>query len=242
MQIDAHSPARLTASPTTPDRFNLAEQSGMTHGAPRWIGMTHEPLAACAEAAALQIGMQTLACELIGPSTAVAVGAALRANLFPALVDTSWLQSPVARPAVAEDRRRERLAIVLHEAFETDPLESGFDHPAESIIAEALQTPEREQALEWIRAIALDASDPSFAALVLRCLGRIERPGTSRWRAGLIADALRLDEVQIRDAAAQAAESWADGNLTGVLATHEEPVPWLRQYVSEVVSDLRALA
>lgn len=241
MQIDTHSPARLTASPTQPDRFNLAEQSGMTHGPPRWIGMTHEPLAACAEAAALQIGMQTLACELLGPSTQVAVGAALRANLFPALVDMSWLPSPIAQPAVAEDRRRERLAIMLHAAFDTDPLESGFDHPAESIMAEALQTTERQQALEWIRAIALDASDPSFAASVLRCIGRIERPGTSRWRAGLIADALRLDEVQIRDAAAQAAESWADGNLTGVFATHEEPEPWLRQYISEVVRDLRAL-
>ena len=241
MQIEAHSRARSTASLSTPDTFNLAEQSGMTHGAPRWVGETNEPLAASSEAAALQISMQTLACELLAPSTAVGIGTALRARLFPVLLDTAWLRSPVAQPVVAEDRKRERLVIVLHAAFETDPLENGFDHPAESIIADALEETGGPQALEWMGAFCLDTSDPSFAASVLRCLGRMERPGTSVWRASLIGDALGLDEVQIRDAAAQATESWADGDLAEVLATHEEPEPWLRRYISDIVSDLRAL-
>ena len=239
MHIEEHSHARSTASvATTAPSFNSAEQSGLTHSAPRWVAEGNEPLVASPEAAALQVRMLTLACELLQQNTPVPIGTPLSASLFPLLLDADYFAPPVRQNAATQDRERERLAVQLQSAFETHVVENGLDHPAETIIADALESSPR--VLEWIRAFSLDTSDPSFAASVLRCLGRVKRPGSSAWRASLLRDGLLLDDVQIRDAAAQAADSWADRSLAHVLAAHEEPEPWLRQFIFDVVDDLQA--
>ena len=143
-----------------------------------------------------------------------------------------------ALTTVDDLRERERLETRLRSAFEADVLENGFDHPAESIITDALAT-RTPGMLEALRRLSLDASDPGFAASTLRCLGRMKNPGTRSWRTLLIQDALRLDEVEIRDAAAQAAESWADRSLVAILAAHQESTPWLRSFICEIMDDLR---
>lgn len=126
----------------------------------------------------------------------------------------------------------------LHAAFEADPLEGGTSHPAEQIIAKALRSPEDRKALDWLGSFSLDPERPSFAASVLRCLGRQESPGTNSWRANLVRAGLDVDDVQIRDAAVQAAESWGDRGLAEILRSHRETEPWLRRYIMDVISDL----
>ena len=86
-------------------------------------------------------------------------------------------------------------------------LEDGISHPAEEIIGQALQSGECPDVLAWLRALCLNTAQPSFAASVLRCLGRQSDPGTDKWRAGLVRAALATDDVEIRDGAVQAAES-----------------------------------
>ena len=125
----------------------------------------------------------------------------------------------------------------LRRAFDDLPLEDGHNHPAESLLAETISST-GATALEWVRGIVLDRESPAFGASVLRCLGRLKMPGDPRWRSEIIGDALGSDNVELRDAAVQAVETWEDKNLLAVLQRHEEPVSWLEEYVGEVMQDL----
>ena len=142
------------------------------------------------------------------------------------------------KPDRDEEREQVRLANKLHAAFETQPLEDGMHHQAEDIIGQALQSGKDQRILEWLRDFSLDTAQPVFAASVLRCLGRQEYLGTSSWRSELVRDALALDDVEIRDAAVQAAEFWGDSDILPVLKSHSEPESWLRDYISDVIDDL----
>ena len=114
-----------------------------------------------------------------------------------------------------------------------------MNHPAEEIIGQELRVGENERALEWFRDVSLDSTRPAFAASVIRCLGRVDRPGTVAWRADIVRRALATDAVEVRDAAVQAAELWGDLNIRAVLAEHSEPAPWLRDYIRNVIDDLQ---
>ena len=118
------------------------------------------------------------------------------------------------------------------------PLEDGMQHPAEEIIADELESRKSQRVLEWLRDFCMDASQPSFAASVLRCLARQDNVGTVAWRVGLVREGLAMQSVEIRDAAVQATETWGDSNLLEVLRSHTEKEPWLRQYISDVIDDL----
>ena len=131
-----------------------------------------------------------------------------------------------------------QLANRLWAAFEAETLEDGMNHPAESIINEFLDSFADQPLLHWFREIASDAETPSFAASVLRCLGRNTDVGTPEWRGNLIQDALRVKDAEVRDAAIQAAESWGDQSLVGILRAHDETEDWLQQYIQEVIEDL----
>ena len=130
------------------------------------------------------------------------------------------------------------LAARLQASFECDSVEDGMDHPAEAIITEALSSSKDQKILGWLKGFCLDASRPNFAASVLRCLGRYHHVGTVTWRVGLVREGLAMDNVEIRDAAVQAAESWGDSDLLEVLISHREPEQWLRHYIVDVIGDL----
>lgn len=142
------------------------------------------------------------------------------------------------REVVVDSRGQERLAARLRASFEADSVEDGIGHQAEDIIGEALRSANDQRVLHWFREFCTDSSQPSFAASILRCLGRHEHVGTVSWRVGLLRDGLAMDSVEIRDAAVQAAESWGDSDLLEVLNSHFDPEPWLRQYILDVIDDL----
>lgn len=140
---------------------------------------------------------------------------------------------------VTLDKQRMQLQDALLAAFEIAPLEDGMDHPAERILADALHSGEERRVLAWVREFALDAAHPNFAASVLRCLGH-RMVGTCAWHTRLVRNALALDEVEIRDAAVQAAALWGDREIRCVLAAHDEPISWLGAYLQDVIEDLGA--
>ena len=142
-------------------------------------------------------------------------------------------------PRNASRRQLVRLAARLHAAFDADYLEDGMFHPAERTIEQTLRSGKSALALEGLRSLSLDAENPTFAASVLRCLARVARPGTKAWRVGLVRDGLAADDPEIRDAAVQAAEEWADPALRTVLEAHTDPLPWLQDYIRDVIVDLR---
>lgn len=218
MQIKTHEPSQSTATD-----YNI----------PFVPAKGKESLASSSDAALLQRYVLDLTCKLfLVRRAAVVTDTSPYASLFPVLVPAVAQQIPV------ENREQSRLTTRLRASFEADPLEDGMDHPAEEIIGEALRSKEDQHALEWLRGLSLDAAHPSFAASVLHCLGRQTHPGTSSWRADLVRDGLAVDNLEIRDAAVQAAESWGGSGLLDILGSHSESVPWLRNYIQEVIEDL----
>ena len=111
-------------------------------------------------------------------------------------------------------------------------------HPAESVITAVLDSEDRDTVLRSIRSFCLDSSNPAFAAAVFVCVARQPGVGTARWREELVRGGLAVDEVEVRDAAMQAAEYWADSGLLHVLSAHSEPVGWLDEYRRGVMDDL----
>lgn len=140
--------------------------------------------------------------------------------------------------AESEVLSRASLAARLNAVFTATPVEDGIRHPGETVIQEALQAANKEQVLPWLKAFALDANQPHFAASVLQCLSVLQHPGTVAWRVALIREALTMDDVGIRDAAAQAAECWGGAEMLDVLQKHADPVPWLQAYILDVCKDL----
>ena len=135
--------------------------------------------------------------------------------------------------------RRERLERALRDAFDADPLEDGVSHPAEQIVAEAVGT---SGALDWLRGFVLDTDSPTFGASTLRSLGRLNGVGTAVWRTDLVRRALTNEDVQVRDAALQAAEAWDGADLRRVLIAHLpfEPIGWLREAMQDVAESGRS--
>lgn len=148
-----------------------------------------------------------------------------------------WLPAEVSEESlsghVADEVQRRQLEVELRSAFDAEPLEDGVSHPAQDVVRNALRT--NVNVLDWLKALSLDATRPTFAASVLRCLGREERVGTTTWRVELVGDALASEDVEIRDAAVQAAESWGGNAIVAVLESHAEPVPWLRSVIDGII-------
>ncbi|MDE0447231.1 MAG: hypothetical protein OXH96_11205 [Spirochaetaceae bacterium] len=129
---------------------------------------------------------------------------------------------------------------MLSAAFEAQPVEDGVGHPAEQILERALNTGEQAAVLDVVSALCVDTARPGFSAATLRCLGRLTNPGSSVWRAALVRGALAHSDVEVREAAVQAVESWDGTDLIDLLQVHREGEPWLAEYVREVTQDLRA--
>lgn len=136
-----------------------------------------------------------------------------------------------------ESPERGQLESRLWWAFESEPLEDGMDHPADRLLAEHLNEDTGTRILEWISEWCMDTTNATFAASVLQCVARKPCPGTASSRAELVRGALASPQVEIRDAAAKAADSWKDSELLSILEGHRESVPWLADFIRDVVTD-----
>lgn len=141
---------------------------------------------------------------------------------------------------VMADQGLLRLRDLLYASFEARPLEDGIDHPAEDIIGKVIRSAGSDRVFEWLYTACIDAEHPAFSASVLRCLGRQICPGTEYWRTRLVQRAMTMNDVEIRDAALQAAEFWGDAGIRDILTTwlRTEPLPWLQSYMQDVIEDL----
>jgi excisionase family DNA binding protein len=148
--------------------------------------------------------------------------------------------APVAQPPPPPEQIRDRLDTMLSAAFAAEPVEDGVAHQAERILERALDTGDQSTALGIVATLCVDTARPGFSAATLRCLGRLPLPGSSAWRSAVVRGALAHSDVELRDAAVQAAESWGDPNVLDVLLAHREAERWLAEYISEVTEDLQA--
>ncbi len=236
MLVETRPPHRSTTSISPIETFPMIDQSDPSYDTPRRLAVGKDSLAISLDAASLQKRVMDLAIDraLVGPTDALMI-----TDLFPMHVDIAGFEKATTLQTPVEDREQERLAVMLRAAFEIEPFEDGMDHPADQIIENALRSTEDQRILDWFSAFSLDDKHPSFASSVLRCLGRQTHIGTAAWRAGLVRNALAMGDIEIRDAAVQAAESWGGQEIVDVLMSHDEPEQWLRECIPEIIDDLR---
>ena len=117
-------------------------------------------------------------------------------------------------------------------------MESGVAHLADRIIEDALRVVPNELVYDFLGEYFRDAESFSDAANALHCLARLTKPGTTEWRAQIVREALASADLEVRDNAIQVAESWEDGGMVEVLQAHEEPEPYLREYLQAVIAGL----
>ena len=240
MLVDARSPHRSTTSISASETFPVMDQPDTFYDAPRRLAVGKDSLAISSDAASLQKRVMDLARRLVlDRALAGSTDVTMVTGLFPMHVDIAGFEKATTLQTPVGNREQERLAVMLRAAFETEPFEDGMDHPADQIIENALRSTENQRILDWFSALSLDAKHPSFASSVLRCLGRQTYIGTAAWRAGLVSNALAMDDIEIRDAAVQAAESWGGQEVVDVLISHDEPEQWLRECIPEIIGDLR---
>ena len=131
--------------------------------------------------------------------------------------------------------------LLFHELqadFVAEPVEAGMAHEAERTLSRALSNDSNKDPLDWLMEFCTDVDRPSFASSILRCLANLDNPGTTNWRVNLVRDALHTGNVDIKEAAVQAVEHWGESQLVNVLSSHQEDVPWLREYIEGVIDDL----
>lgn len=134
--------------------------------------------------------------------------------------------------------QKERFRLALLSAFEEETFEDGFSHPAEKIIEEALRADPKELST-WIQAIFRENINRlSIASGILRCIGRLNVNEIYPWGHIMVLTALENIDPEVREAAVRAAENWEDPFLIKALSDHEEEVPWLADYINQVVIDL----
>ena len=126
-----------------------------------------------------------------------------------------------------------RRIATLRAAIEAEPVEDGTSHPAERVIAETIAGNEAEG---FVSAL-LEVAPSPLQASMLRLLGRAPVQDAPL-RRRVIEAGLSSEDVQIRDAAVQAVESWEDAACIELLRQHEEPVKWLADYIQDVIVDL----
>lgn len=139
-------------------------------------------------------------------------------------------------PEVSSHFGLRRLQSRIISALEAEPIEDGFTHPAESPLAEAVRD-HGTDAASWLQTLLFETVIPGLGPAVLRLLGRLS-PLSESWRTQVVRKALESPDIEMRDAAVQAAELWEDAGTVQVLREHDESTPWLRDYVYAVIRDL----
>ena len=236
MQTETCFPQDYTGSISSLEDLFRMDQSG-AYDAPRGYVPRGYSVVVSPHATWLEERMMSLKTRLFFDRADVVVIDVDR-NPLPMFVDVACFE-PVVEQALVAGQEQERLAYRLRGAFEIEPFEDGMDHPADQIIENALRSSGSQSILDWLSAFSLDTERPNFASSVLRCLGRQTHIGTAAWRAELVRNALATDDIEIRDAAVQAAESWGGLEVVNVLMLHNEPESWLQEYILEIIDDLQ---
>ena len=105
------------------------------------------------------------------------------------------------------------------------------DHHLEQIIEAGMAGDDPEDALACLGELSEKDAD------LLRCMARIEDLGNAAWRVGVVRRALGSRNLDVRDAALDAAESWMDTRVGEVVAAHRsrEPDEWITEQIDELL-------
>jgi hypothetical protein len=170
----------------------------------------------------------------VASSVTLASNPAMTQALVPESLAVPGFVGVNAETKSATDRTGEEVRRLLRRAMaaiEQEPVEDGISHPAERWLAEAL---DKGGAGALCAQMLEGPLGTSLIASLVRLLGRLsfEEPIV---KEQILWQALASPSIELRDAAVQAAELWADRTAIEVLRGHAEPVPWLAEYISRLL-------
>ena len=123
-------------------------------------------------------------------------------------------------------------------ALQDEPVEDCVSHPIEEILGETLAKNPSE-ARSWFHSIFLaHVRNPAAAAALLQCAGRLRRNLLMPEGKQMALAGLNSPSIEVREAAVSAIEQWGGEDLAQALRDHRETVPWLGDYVKNVIRDL----
>jgi hypothetical protein len=132
----------------------------------------------------------------------------------------------------------------FHWALQSVPVEDGYSHPAEDILLRSIFV-DAQATLRWVSAAYVTAKEknPSLAASIVRCIGRLNRDLVTEWVESLAMRALTHQNSEVREASIRAFEEWGEDTALELLQVRlgYEKAPWLREYLMAVIEDLRAV-
>jgi hypothetical protein len=145
-------------------------------------------------------------------------------------------ERPARRAPAAADKALFQFEQRIQLALEFEPVEDGHTHTMEDYLKKIIY--ERGQEIgSWLIDVISGRWNQCLAAELLRLVSR-QKPFTENWRLDVIRTALSSPNVELRDAAVQAAELWEEPQAVEVLQQHEERCAWLADYIKRVVQDL----
>lgn len=121
----------------------------------------------------------------------------------------------------------------IHRAIERQPVEDGYSHPAEELVADHVERFGGGGLVEhtW------SANGPTDAPDLIRLMGRTPEIAPDLRRL-IVERGLASGDVAVRDASIQAVETWEDASLIALIRAHRDPVGWLAEYAEKVARDL----
>ena len=129
------------------------------------------------------------------------------------------------------------LTELISQAFKSQRLADGEKHPADDIIAAFLDSDASAHYPCELESIVLNSRDADLVAATLQCVARFEPPWADWRKTDLVRNALRNEDICVRDAAVRAAESWLCPDIVTELERHQDNASWLQEYINEVIAD-----
>jgi hypothetical protein len=119
--------------------------------------------------------------------------------------------------------------------FERIPIEDGYNHPGQRLIQKAISKMGDEALLLLFFMLFDPGTNPSLAAGIIRCLGRLPIPD-EEWCVLITSEGLKSTHIEVRDAIMQAVESWDNKRIFDELKKHNEPNSWLKDYSKRILN------
>lgn len=130
------------------------------------------------------------------------------------------------------------ITLQLASALEAEPVESGYEHPLESLLNQLAKKHPRELANAITNKLTDVQTRSDFKADLLLLVART-RLFDENWRSGIITAALNSKSITERDAALRCAGLLMDHSLLPIIKEHSESVAWLESYRQRIASQLQ---
>ena len=163
------------------------------------------------------------------------------------LQNSKMAYRPEPLPLAQESSRPEKNIFVsqLIQSFDKELLEDGYFHPSQKIIAQGLIS-YHDSVSQWLFEIYDDnlKVNPSLSASLLKSIGRCDFAEVYPWGFMMASLGILENSVEIRGAAVDCFENWGDERSLEKLKAHvnQEQVPWLRDYISQVINTFANLS